>query len=95
MLLSPLKRNVSFYLTNLNPFTQRLFGLSLVKIGQVILEKIQKCIQCIPADRYYVLLEKGMTLHLNKCESPSPKDAYVPSLVEICPVVLEKIFIFL
>ena len=32
-----------------------------------------------------------MTLHLNKFESPSPKDAcFVPNLVEIDPVVREK-----
>ena len=31
-----------------------------------------------------------MGLHLNKLESPPPKDAYVPSLVEIGLVVLEK-----
>ena len=36
-----------------------------------------------------------MVLHLNKFESPSPKDALiVPSLVEIGLVVLEKIFKF-
>ena len=39
-------------------------------------------------------LEKGRALHLNKLGSPSPKDASVPSLVEIGPVVLEKIFKF-
>ena len=40
--------------------------------------------------RYYPLLEKGGTLHLNKLESPSPKDC----LVEIGQAVLEKIFKF-
>ena len=29
--------------------------------------------------RYYLPLEKSMGLHLNKLESPPPKDAYVPS----------------
>ena len=42
----------------------------------------------------YLALEKGMTLHLNKLESSSPRDAlcqsFVQSLVEINPVVLEK-----
>ena len=36
----------------------------------------------------YLPLEKGGVLHLNKLESPSPKDALW--LVEIGPVVLEK-----
>ena len=35
-----------------------------------------------------ILLEKGRTLHLNKLESPLPKNAL--SQVEIRPVVLEK-----
>ena len=43
---------------------------------------------------YFVVIspfEKDMALHLNKLESPSPKDALC-RLVEISPVVLEKIF---
>ena len=39
---------------------------------------------------YYLPLEIGLALHLNKLKSPSTKDA----LVEIGPVVLEKIFKF-
>ena len=35
-------------------------------------------------------LEKGVALHLNKLESPSPKEALCKNLVEIGPVVLEK-----
>ena len=34
-------------------------------------------------------LEKGVALHLNKLESPSPKDALL-RLIEIGPVVLER-----
>ena len=43
--------------------------------------------------RNYLPFEKGLALNLNKLESPSPKDAlikFVPSLVKIGPVVLEK-----
>ena len=40
--------------------------------------------------RYYLPLEKGGALHLNKFESPSPKECFVTSLVENGPVVLEK-----
>ena len=44
---------------------------------------------------YYLPIEKGMTLHLNKFESTSLKDdLIVPSLVEIAPVVLEKKIFF-
>jgi hypothetical protein len=38
---------------------------------------------------YYLPLEKGDNLHLNKLETP-PQGWSVPSLVEIGPVVLEK-----
>ena len=69
---------------------------SLVEIGPVVLEKkffqitsIYFCYLC-----YYLPLEKGRALHLNKLESPLTKDAFLPSLVEIGPVVLEKIFKF-
>ena len=34
-----------------------------------------------------------MVLHLNKLESLSPKDALCQNLVEIGPVILEKIFL--
>ena len=41
--------------------------------------------------RHYLPLKKDRALHLNKLESPSPKDALCQlSLVEIGPVVLEK-----
>ena len=44
------------------PFTQENFVPSLVEIGTVILEKNFRF-------RYYLSLEKGMTLYLNKLES--------------------------
>ena len=46
--------------------------------------------------RNYLSLEKGGSLHLKKLESPSPKnDLYQVCMVEIGPVVLEKIFLIL
>jgi hypothetical protein len=39
--------------------------------------------------RYYLPLEKGVPLHLNKLESPPPRIS-VLSQVKIVPVVLEK-----
>ena len=40
--------------------------------------------------RYYLSLEKGMALHLNKHDFPITHGCFVPSLVEIDPVVLKK-----
>ena len=59
------------------PFTQGCFVPSLVEIGSVVLEKkIFKFCQCISAISLSSPLDKkGVTLHLNKLEFPSPKDA--------------------
>ena len=48
---------------------------SLVEIGPVVLEKkIFKLYNVFSQFRNYLPLEKGGALHLNKYESPSPKD---------------------
>jgi hypothetical protein len=48
---------------------------SLVKIGRDILEKIFfKMFSVFLLFRYYLPLEKGYSLHLNKFEFPTPKD---------------------
>ena len=48
----------------------------LVEIGSVVLEnKIFKYFYIILLFRYYLPLEKGVALHLNKFEFPPPKDA--------------------
>ena len=58
------------------PFTKGCFVSSLVEIGLVVLEKkIIKFCQCIFVIHNYLPLEKGRALHLNKLDSPSPKDA--------------------
>ena len=66
-------------------FTEECFVPSLVEIGPVVLEKkifeFRPCINTLP-------LKKEVALHLNKPESPHPR-MFVPSLVEICLVVLE------
>ena len=63
---------------------------NLVEFGTVVLEKmIFKFCQCIFTISYLSPLARKK-LHLNKLESSSPKDAFVPSLVEIGPVVFEK-----
>ena len=49
-----------------------------------------KFINAFSLFRYYLPLEKGGVLHLNKLESPSHKDALCQVLVEIGLLVLEK-----
>ena len=50
--------------------------LRLVEIGPVVLEKkIFKIFNIILHFRYYLPLEKGVAIHLNKLKSPSSKDA--------------------
>jgi hypothetical protein len=47
----------------------------LIEFGLLVLEKkIFKIFQYIFIFRYYLPLEKGDPLHLNKLESPPPKD---------------------
>ena len=52
-----------------------MFNAKLGEIGPSIQKKILKFCQCIFANSNYLSLEKVMTLHLNKLESSSPKDA--------------------
>ena len=56
---------------------------SLVEIGPLVLENIFAI--SLPFS-----LENSMNLHLNKLETPLPKDALFPNLVDIGHVVLEK-----
>ena len=64
----------------------------MVDTDPVVLEKkiFKKFCQCILAISYYLPLEKGGALHLNKIESPFTQDCFVPSMVDIGPVVLEE-----
>ena len=55
----------------------------------VLEEKILNFVNELPLFRYYLSLEKERGLHLNKIDFPLPKD-FVPNLVEISQVVLEK-----
>ena len=59
------------------PIIQGCFVPRLVKIGSVVLEKriSFNFINVFSLFRNYLPLEKGGDLHLNKLESPSPKDA--------------------
>ena len=76
VIISPWKRAEPFIWMNLNPFSQGCFVPSLVEIGPGVLEKkILNFVNVFSLFDNYLLLEKGGVLHLNKLESPSPKDA--------------------
>ena len=68
----------SFFVKPWVSFTKGCFLPSLVEIDQVVLEeRILNFVNVsLPFHNYmYLPFEKGMTLLLNKFESPSPKDA--------------------
>ena len=48
---------------------------SLVEIGPVVLEEIFKFLNVFSLFRNHLPLDNGKVLHLNKLESPAPKDA--------------------
>jgi hypothetical protein len=63
----------------------------LIEFGLLVLEKI--CFfnfSVFLLFRYYIPLEKGYPLHLNKLESPPPKDDLCQVWLKISPVVLER-----
>ena len=64
----------------------------LFEIGPVVLEKkiFFNFVYVFLLFHNYLPLEKDRVIHLNKLESPLPKDALCQVLVEISPVVLEK-----
>ena len=89
----PLEKGVALDLIKLEFLSPKeCFAPSLVKIGPAVLEKkiLKIFVNVISHFRNYLPLKKGVAFHLIKLESPSPKDALLPSLVEIGPVVLEK-----
>ena len=64
---------------------------SLFKIGPLVLEKtILNFVNVFLLFHNYLPFEKGGVLHLNKIEVPFTQGCIVLSLVEICPVGLEK-----
>jgi hypothetical protein len=63
---------------------------SLIEIGLLVLEKKIFKIFYSFVITDYLPLEMGNPLHLNYLESSPPQGYFVPSLVKIVPVVLEK-----
>ena len=77
-LLSPLEKGRALYLNkHESSFTQECVVPSLVEIDPVVLEKKRyfNFVHVFSLFRYYLHVEKGGAPHLNKLESPTPKDA--------------------
>ena len=95
LIISPWKRGgggPSFKQTWI-PITLECFVLSLVEIGPVILKNtILKFVNVFWLFRYYLPLEKGVALHLNKYESPLPKDALCQVWLKLAQWFLSKIW---
>ena len=66
------KRMWPFILTKLNPLHSKMLS---IKFCWKWLSGFINFIIVFSLIHYYLLLEKGMALHLNKLESPYPKDA--------------------
>ena len=81
-LLSPLWRGPGTLFEQFRiPFTQRWFLPSLIEIGLLVLEKKNfKNFQCIFTLLLLSPLGDGQSLHLNKLESPPPKN----DLCQVC-----------
>ena len=80
-----------FFIWTWIPFTQGCFVPSLVEIGPVVLEKkIFKFCQCIFTISSLSPLGKGRGPSFEQIWIPFTQGCFVPSLVEIGPVVLEK-----
>ena len=67
------------------PFTQGNFVPSLFEIGTVILEKNFRF-------RYYLSLEKGMSLYLNKLESSSPENVLCQVWLKLAQLFWRRFF---
>ena len=81
--------------TNANSFTQECFEPSLIEIGPLVLEKILKFCPCIFHNLLLYPLGKWVGSSFEQIRIPFSKKWFVPSLVDIIPVVIvKKIFFF-
>jgi hypothetical protein len=75
----PFEKNLTLYLNRLEFSLSKdnLYQLSLIEFGLLVLEeKIFKIFSVFLLFCYYLPLEKGVPLHLNKLDSPPPKDDF-------------------
>ena len=87
-----MRSELFFIWTNLNPLHPRRH-CAKVEIGPVVLEKIFKFLQCIFAILYWSPLGKRWNPSFEQIWIPFTRECFVPSWIEIGPVVLEKIFL--
>ena len=95
MLYFLLERCVTFHLnkqTNKNRFNQEWFVQSFVEIVPVVLKKFFVYYLSLMYFANISLCEKSMTFHLNKLESPSPKDDLCPGWLKFAQWFLRKRF---
>ena len=86
------EKGVAFHLYKLEyPLPKDDFCQVLFKLVQRFLRRFLNSVHVFFLFRNYLPLGKGMVLHLNKLESPLPKDAFCQVLVKIDLVVLEKL----
>ena len=73
----PLEKGVALYFNKFeSPSPKDALCLVWLKLAQWFLRrKFLKFVNVFLLFRYYLPLEKGVAIHLNKIESPSPKDA--------------------
>ena len=91
VIISPWKRAVPLIWKIWIPITQGCFVPSLVEMGPVVLEKkIFKVRQCIFAISWFSPLGKWRDPSFEQTWIPITQECFVPSLVEIGSVVLEK-----
>ena len=80
--------------TNLNPSHQRMLCAKIgCNIGSVVLEMEEEFLNFVNVFLlicYYLPLEKGLVPSFEQTWIPFTKECFVPSFVEIGPVVLEK-----
>ena len=86
VIISLWNRAWTFDWTNLNPFTQKCLVQSSVEVCQWFLKRFLKFINLFSLFRFYPPLEKGIALHFYS----DYQWCFVPSLVEIGPVLLWK-----
>ena len=61
-----------------------------IKLAQYLRRRLLNFVNYFCKYRYHLSLEKGVALQYEYLKSSSPKDAFLPSLVEIGSLVLEK-----
>ena len=94
LLLSPLEEGCwPLFVQIWIPSTQGCFVPNLVEIGPVVLKReFLNIFNIILLFRFYLPFENGLALHLNKLESPSPKDAWCQVWLKLAQWFLRRRF---